>query len=556
MLPLAAVIAFAQSPQPAFTRGVPSTYFERGAVVSDSVIASQVGRDLLRKGGNAVDAAVGVGFALAVTFPAAGNIGGGGFMMVRMADGRAVAIDYRETAPRRSTRDMYKNPADSLRGYLASGTPGTTMGMWEAHRRFGKLPWRDVVGPAIKLARDGFTVPSDLAQDLRSGAKGFEPFPAAHEQFTRRGRFYAAGETFRQPDLARTLERIQSQGPKGFYEGETARLFEQAMRANGGLIDAQDLRDYKAKIREPIRGSYRGYEIMTMPPPSSGGIALLQMLGMVERDDIAKLGFQNSQTLHLLVESMKRAFADRAEHLGDPDFVSIPTKALLEKDYISRMRESISDKATPAASIRNRPQSHAGNGMHTTHFSVVDADGNAVSNTYTLNTGFGSGVVIAGTGVLMNNEMDDFSTQPGKPNVFGLIQSGKNEVAPNKRPLSSMTPTILLKDGKVVAVLGSPGGPTIINTVFQTILNLVDHGMSPQQAVSATRFHHQWMPDQISWEPFGLSADVRSAMEARGHKFALMGRIIGSCHVVAVDATGRRRVGVDPRVSSAGSAGY
>jgi gamma-glutamyltranspeptidase / glutathione hydrolase len=556
MFLLAAAFGLTQGPQPAFSRGIQSAYFDKGAVVSDSQIASQVGIDLLRKGGNAVDAAVGVGFALAVTFPAAGNLGGGGFMIVRMADGRSVAIDYRETAPRRSTRDMYKNPADSLRGYLASGTPGTPMGMWEAHRRFGKLPWHDVVSPSVRLAQNGFAIPSDLAQDLRSAAKGFEPFPAAYEQFTRKGRFYAAGETFRQPDLAKTLERIASQGPKGFYEGETARLIERAMKDNGGLIDAQDLRGYKAKLREPIRGSYRGYEILTMPPPSSGGIALLQMLGMVERDDIAKLGFQSSASLHLMVEAMKRAFADRAEHLGDPDFASVPMKELLDRNYISRMRASIGDKATPAESIRSRPPSRAGQGMHTTHYSVIDAQGNAVSNTYTLNTGFGSGVVIPGTGVLMNNEMDDFATQPGKPNVFGLIQSAKNEVAPNKRPLSSMTPTILLRDGKVAAALGSPGGPTIINTVFQTILNLADHGMSPQQAVSAARFHHQWMPDLIAWEPFGLSADVRAALEARGHKFAPPGRLMGSCHVVAVDASGKKRVGVDPRVASAGAAGY
>ena len=527
--------------------------FTHGAVVSDSSIASEVGAKILRDGGNAVDAAVAVGLAMAVTYPAAGNLGGGGFMLVRMADGRTVAIDYREVAPKRSSPDMYKNPGDSLTGYLASGVPGTPMGMWEAHRKFGTRPWKDLVQPAIGLAQDGFKVSDSLARQLANN-QDFRRFPASWSQFCRNGNFYKAGETIKQPDLASTLKRLRDSGADGFYKGETARLFDVAMKANGGYITASDLADYKVKMREPLRGTYRGTQILTMPPPSSGGIALLQMLQMLEKDDMRTLGFQSSKALHLMVESMKRAFADRAEHLADPDFHSVPTARLLAEDYVAKLRASITDKATPSSQIKGL--SLGNEGRNTTHYSVVDIDGNAVSNTYTLNTGYGSGVVIPGTGVLMNNEMDDFATQPGKPNVFGLIQSEKNNVQPGKRPLSSMTPTILVRDGKLYAVLGSPGGPTIINTVFQTILNVVDFRMNIQQAVAAPRFHHQWMPDRISWEPYGLPSDLRAAMEAKGHTFAQNGARMGSCHAILVDTTGDRLTGVDPREATSGAAGH
>lgn len=528
--------------------------FPNGAVVSDSGIASEVGAAILRRGGNAVDAAVATGFALAVTFPAAGNLGGGGFMIVRMADGRMVAIDYREVAPRKATKDMYKNPADSLTGYLASGVPGTPMGMWEAHRKFGKLPWRDLVEPSVKLARDGFEVSNSLARELQGEASRFKRFPAAWSQFCRDGNFYKEGEKLRQPDLAKTFERIRDGGAKGFYEGPTAQLFDQAMRANGGLISAADLKAYKSVSREPLKGSYRGYDVITMPPPSSGGIALLQMLTMLRDDELIRTGFQSSATLHLMTEVMKRAFADRSMHLGDPDFVKIPTSQLLDASYLKSRRASITDKATPSSQITG--MNPATGGMHTTHYSVIDKDGNAVSNTYTLNTGYGSAVVIPGTGVLMNNEMDDFTTQPGKPNVFGLIQSEKNIVEPGKRPLSSMTPTILVKDGKVAFVIGSPGGPTIINTVFQTILNVVDFKMTIQQAVAAPRFHHQWLPDELRWETFGLPTDVKIALEARGHKVASSSGRMGSCHCIAVEGTGTKLAGVDPRVATSGAAGW
>lgn len=533
-------------------------------VVSDSLLASEVGRDILRRGGNAVDAAVATGFALAVTFPAAGNLGGGGFMVIRMADGRSVAIDYRETAPAASARNMYisqdgKPTKDSLVGYKASGVPGTVMGMAEAHRRYGKLDWKAVVAPAVKLAKDGFPMPHGLAASLKAAAENFRPFPASYRQFCRDGKFYTWGENFRQPDLAATLTKIRDKGPDGFYRGETARAIAAANR-KGGLITETDLANYKVKLRDPIRGTYRGSEILTMPPPSSGGIALVQMLGMLEKDTLPEMGFQSSRMLHLQIEAMKRAFADRAVHLGDPDYVKVPTRDLLDPSYLADRRSEIGDRATPATQIKAWGDGQGyleDENPDTTHYSVIDAEGNAVSNTYTLNGGFGCFAVAEGTGVLMNNEMDDFASAPGTPNMYGLIQGEGNAVAPGKRPLSSMTPTIVVRGGKPVLIVGSPGGPTIINTVFQTIVDVLDFGMSIQRAVASPRFHHQWMPDEIKWEPFGLSDDVRASMETKGHSFAAKASTMGSCNCIQVDReTGHRLAGVDPRISTAGAAGY
>lgn len=534
-------------------------------VVSDSLIASEIGRDILKKGGNAVDAAVATGFALAVTFPAAGNIGGGGFMLVRMADGRTVAIDYRETAPAGASRNMYigadgKPTRESLIGFKASGVPGTVMGMAEAHRRFGKLGWKDLIEPSVKLARDGFVMPHGLAGSLRSAAGSFKPFPASYRQFCRDGKFYEWGEVFRQPDLAQTLALVRDKGEDGFYRGETAAKIAKANKTGGGLITEKDLANYKLRLREPLKGTYRGHEVITMPPPSSGGIALLQMLKMVEKDDLASMGFQSSAYVHLLTESMKRAFVDRAVHLGDPDFVKVPVSTLLDDSYLGSRRQQITDRATPSKEVKAHGENVAGIGeerLETTHYSVVDKDGNAVSNTYTLNGGFGSYAVAEGTGILMNNEMDDFAAAPGEPNMYGLIQGESNAIAPGKRPLSSMTPTIVVKDGKLAYVIGSPGGPTIINTVFQTILNVIDFEMSIQRAVAAPRFHHQWMPDEIRWEPFGLPAELRKDMVGRGHVFAAKGANMGSCNSIAVEPTsGHRLAGVDPRITSAAAAGY
>lgn len=521
-----------------------------GMVVSDHRLASAVGRDTMKRGGNAVDAAVATALALAVTHPSAGNLGGGGFMMIRLADGKAVAIDFRETAPASATRDMYvAKPKDSTLGYRAVGIPGTPAGLWMAHQRYGKLPWKSLVEPSVKLARDGFPLSRELAASLKAHAEVFRQFPESYRQFNRDGRFYAGGETFKQPALAQTLLRLE-RGPEGFYKGETARLLADAMAKHGGLITPKDLAGYRPVAREPLHASYRGYEILTMPPPSSGGIALLQMLGTVD----GKLtGPGGVDTIHTTVEAMKRAFADRAAFLGDPDFVKVPVAELLSKKRIEGFRNALGPKATPADAIDPKHDApHEGD--NTTHFTVVDGAGAAVSCTYTLNTGYGSGATAAG--FLLNNEMDDFASAPGRPNAYGLVQGEANAIAPGKRPLSSMTPTILVRDGKLAMALGSPGGPTIINTVFETILNVLDFRMDVQRAVAAPRYHHQWRPDAIGYEPFAFSADLMDALRAKGHVFAARPGGQGSCHAVMILSDGWRAAGCDPRLPDAGAAGY
>lgn len=532
-------------------------------VVSDSAIASQVGTEVMKKGGNAVDAAVATGFALAVTLPAAGNLGGGGFMLVRMKKGDPVFIDYREKAPGEATRTMYLGPDGkpvpglSTNGYKSVGVPGTVMGLWEAHKRFGKLPWKDVVEPARKLAEDGFTVEYGFARGLRNAAERFRRFPESWRIFCREGKFYEWGETFKQPELAITLGRIQKVGPKDFYEGETAKLIAADIKANGGLITLEDLKSYAVVIREPLVGTYRGYQILTSPPPSSGGIALIEMLNILEGYDLRASGPGSSSTLHPMIEAMKWAFADRAQHLGDPDFTKVPVKGLTDKAYAALLKSQIrGDRAMPSARIVSRyvPGSE---GESTTHFSVVDSEGNAAANTYTINDSYGSGATVKGAGFLLNDEMDDFASAPGVPNNYGLIQGEANAIAPGKRPLSSMTPTMVLKDGQLYLVLGSPGGPTIINTVMETIVNVLDFGMSAQQAVAAPRFHHQWLPDEIKWEPMGLNPDARFVLEKMGHKFARFGASMGSCHAIFIEpSSGNRIAGVDSRISSSGAAGY
>ncbi len=536
--------------------------FAKSAVVSDSALASEAGTKVMAEGGNAVDAAIATAFALAVTFPEAGNIGGGGFMLVRMADGRAVAIDYREVAPKSASRDMYLDaggnvvPGMSTFGRKAAGVPGTVAGMWEAHSMYGKLPWKRLVQPAIDLAGKGFPLSESRANEFRQEAARFKVFPDSYEIFNRKGNFFREGEVWKQPDLAKTLIRIRDQGREGFYGGETARLIDADSKKNNGHIYLSDLAGYKVAVREPVRGSYRGHNILTMPPPSSGGAVLIEMLNMMEHFDVAAAQPHSAAVLHPMVEAMKRAFADRSAHMGDPDFVRVPIRELTAKSYGLKLWEMINpQKATPSSEIK------AGvfpiqEGEHTTHFSVVDGDGNCVSNTYTLNTSYGAHVVAEGTGILLNNEMDDFTSKVGVPNVFGLIQGEANAIAPGKRPLSSMTPTIVLKEGKPFLVVGSPGGPTIINTVFQTILNVVDHKMTVQEAVAAPRIHHQWLPDEIRWEPRGLNPDTRAKMEAMGHKFAARPARMGSCHAILLDpASGKRHAGVDPRLSESGAAG-
>lgn len=533
-----------------------------GMVASVSSIASSVGLDVLKHGGNAVDAAVAVGLALSATYPFAGNLGGGGFMMIRMADGRVGAVDYREQAPAKASHDMYVGkdgklvPRLSTSGYLASGVPGTVAGLSLALAKFGTISWADAVKQARKLAADGFPVSYSLASSLeRSRAVG--AFPEGKRIFQRDGKFYQEGEIFKQPELAATLERLKTRGPREFYEGQTAQYIAADMREHGGLITLDDLKNYKAVLREPLKGTYRGYEIISMPPPSSGGIALIEMLNILEHFDLGSMGYNSSEKYHVVVEAMRRAFADRAEFLGDSDFVKVPWSGLISKKYAEQLVKTIDPKrATPSSEIgHGDPAPYES--TQTTQFTVVDAAGNAVSNTYTLNGGYGSGVVVKGAGFFLNNEMDDFAAKPGVPNMYGLIQGEANSVAPHKRPLSAMTPSFVVKDGKLFLATGSPGGPTIINTVLQVIVNVIDHKMNIQQAVDAPRIHHQWLPDEIRFEPFGMPEDARRALEAAGYHFANRGAYMGDAESILIDPeTGLRWGASDFRNPDAAALGY
>ena len=533
-----------------------------GMVASVSSIASAVGLDVLKHGGNAVDAAVAVGLALSVTYPYAGNLGGGGFMMIRMADGRSAAVDYREEAPVKASHDMYLGkdgklvPRLSTSGYLASGVPGTVAGLSLALSTFGTVSWSDAIEPARKLAADGFTVSYALASSLEH-SRAVGEFPEGKRIFQRDGKFYQEGETLKQPELAATLERLKAQGPREFYEGQTAQYIAGDMSDHGGLISLADLKNYKAVLRQPVKGTYRGYEIISMPPPSSGGIALIEMLNILEHYDLGSMGYNSSEKYHFVVEAMRRAFADRAEFLGDPDFVKVPWSGLISKKYADTLVKSIDPRrATPSTEIgHGDPAPYES--TQTTHFTVVDAAGNAVSNTYTLNGGYGSGVVVKGAGFFLNNEMDDFAAKPGVPNMYGLIQGEANSVAPHKRPLSAMTPSFVVKDGKLFIATGSPGGPTIINTVLQVILNVIDHKMNIQQAVDAPRIHHQWIPDEIRFEPFGFPEDARKALEAAGYHFGNRPAYMGDAESILIDpVTGMRWGASDPRNPDAAALGY
>jgi gamma-glutamyltranspeptidase/glutathione hydrolase len=495
-----------------------------GMVASVSGIASRVGVEIMKRGGNAVDAAIAVALALAVTWPSAGNIGGGGFMVIRKANGDSDVIDYRERAPFAATRGMYLDENGnvikdaSTIGYKAAGVPGTIAGMHLALERHGKLSWVDVVEPARRLAAEGFEVNIHLARSLRGNAKLMSRFPDSNRIFLRDGKYYEEGERIVQPELAETLARVQKNW-RDFYEGKTAEMIAADMKSHGGLITLNDLKEYQPTVRKPLKGTYRGYEILSMPPPSSGGAHLIQMLNMLEHYDLSKMPHNSSDHIHLLTEVMKRAFADRAEYMGDADFVKVPIEGIISKKYADALVKTIDmQHATPSAQIKaGAPAGYEP--TQTTHFTIVDKEGNVVSNTYTLNGSYGSGATAKGTGVLLNNEMDDFTSKPGVPNMFGLLQSENNAIQPRKRPLSAMTPTIVLKDGKIWFAVGSPGGPTIINTVLQVIVNVIDYGMNIQEAVDAPRFHHQWMPDEIRYEPFGLNADTRKELERRGHLF-------------------------------------
>ena len=497
-----------------------------GMVVAQEARAARIGVEILQRGGNAVDAAVATGFALAVTYPRAGNIGGGGYMVIHFANRqkgpRDVAIDYRETAPKAATRDMFldeKGNADARKSRdsaLAIGVPGTVAGLALAHRRFGsgRLTLAELMEPAIKLAREGFTIEDDLADSLPRATARLSRWPASLKVFFRNGRALGAGDQLVQRDLADTLEAIAKHGPRAFYEGPIAQKIAAAVQGAGGIMTASDLKEYQPHVRRPVRGQYRGHEIVSMPPSSSGGVVLIQMLNILEGYKLADL--DEPSRLHLMIEAMRRAYADRAAYLGDPAVVSAPLSRLMSKRYAATLRSSINHgRATPSREIRDDIELPR-EGANTTHFSVVDRHGNAVSNTYTLNFSFGVGMIADGTGVLLNNELDDFAAKPNVPNAFGLIGGDANAPGPGKRPLSSMTPTIVLKNGKPFIVTGSPGGSRIITAVLQIVANTIDRGMPAAQAVAAPRIHHQWSPDQVFVENT-LPLETVKGLEARGH---------------------------------------
>lgn len=528
-------------------------------VASQHEIASKIGIDVLRKGGNAIDAAIAVAFALAVVYPEAGNLGGGGFMLIRFRDGRTTSIDYREIAPALASRNVYldgngklmKGEGSSTVGYRAAGVPGTIAGLESAFKKYGshKISWAQLIEPARQFAQNGYVLSNRLANLLKSNEKNLALYEDSKKIFLNGGKFYAEGDLFKQPELAQTLSRIQKFGAKEFYEGQTARLIAADMKRHNGLLMLEDLKNYQPKERAPIRGTYRGYEIISMPPPSSGGIVLLETLNILENYDLRSMVYNSSEKYHVLTEAMRRSFADRAEFMGDPDFTTVPTARLIDKNYARQRSKTIeSDEASKSAKI-GHGEPIGKESMDTTHFTVVDADGNVVTNTYTINDLYGSAVTAKGTGILLNDEMDDFAAQPGKPNMFGLIQGEKNSVQPRKRPLSSMTPAIVLrKDGSLWFALGARGGPRIITAVLQTIINMVDHDMNIQQAMDAPRIHHQWFPDEILFEPYGMSSDTRKVLEKFGHNFAEKPANVASATAIAIEEkTGVRLGAIDSR---------
>ena len=552
---------------PPVSYGVDSDTFhpvkaKHGMVASVDAMATEVGVDILKQGGNAVDAAVAVGFALAVTHPQAGNLGGGGFMLLRTASGRTTAIDFREMAPARASRDMFldkQGNADSklsLTSHLASGTPGTVAGFALAAQKYGTLPLSTLLAPAIKLARDGIVVNDALADDLATyGKETLINHDNSRAIFYKAdGKPYQKGERLVQKNLARSLQLIAQQGPDAFYKGKIADEIAGEMAQHGGLIGKQDLAAYRAVERKPVSGTYRGYEVFSMPPPSSGGIHIVQILNILENFDLTKFGFGSADAMQVMAEAEKYAYADRSEYLGDPDFVKVPQQALTSKAYAKTLAQQIDvNKARPSSEIKpGKLAPYESN--QTTHFSVVDKDGNAVAVTYTLNTYFGSGIVAGQSGILMNNEMDDFSAKPGTPNVYGLVGGEANAVQPAKRPLSSMSPTIVAKDGKTWLVTGSPGGSRIITPVLQMVVNSIDFGMNVAEATNAPRFHHQWLPDQLRVEK-GFSPDTLRLLEAKGQHVKVM-PAMGSTQSIMIGPDGTRYGASDPRSVDDLSAGY
>jgi gamma-glutamyltranspeptidase/glutathione hydrolase len=534
---------------------------EHGMVVAQEKIAARIGTDVLRRGGNAIDAAVATGFAMAVTYPRAGNIGGGGFMVIHSREhGEDVAIDYRETAPAATTRDVFLGAdgkpdiAKSRDSALAIGVPGTPAGLALALEKYGsgKFTLADLVKPAIDLARDGFVIADDLADTLTAGQRRLSRWPSATKMFSDAdGKSLRDGDRLVQPDLAATLAAIAEQGPRGFYEGPFAAKLVKAIDDAGGIMTLDDLKSYQAVIRTPVHGSYRGYDIISMPQPSSGGTVLLETLNILEGFPMHDIKQGSAPSLHLMIEAMKRAYADRARYLGDPAFVNAPTATLMAKDYAAKQRASIDlDHATPSSEVFSRTPPREGH--NTTHFSVVDSLGNAVSNTYTLNFPYGVGLVAEGTGVLLNNELDDFTAAPGASNAFGLVGFETNLPGPGKRPLSSMSPTIVLKDNKPVLVTGSPGGSRIISAVLQVIVNVLDYQMDVAAAVAAPRLHHQWLPDEVRIER-GFADDTVAELKAKGHRVI---EPLGQTSANSIAVTDNRLLGApDPRTRGAEAAG-
>lgn len=534
---------------------------KHGMVASQEALASRTGIEILKQGGNAVDAAVAVAFSLAVTLPRAGNIGGGGFMLVHLAkENKTIAIDYREMAPSKAKKDIFLDENGdavtklSREHGLAVGVPGTVMGMSLALEKYGTMTMAQVTAPAIKMAQEGISVSPDLAVSLAGLKRRMSQWPSTAAIFYKAdGSDFQVDDILKQPELAHSLQLIAEKGTKGFYEGETAEKLVKAVQEAGGIMTLEDLKHYKAVEREPVRGQYRGYEVVSMPPPSSGGVHIIEMLNVLQQFPIDKFGHNTAQTIHVMAEIMKHAYADRSEYLGDPDFYKVPVKQLTDKDYAQKIASQIAlNKTTPSEEIK--PGNLAPyESDQTTHFSVVDKWGNAVSNTYTLNFSYGSGLVAKGTGILLNNEMDDFSAKPGTPNGYGLVGGDANAVEGNKRPLSSMSPTIVMKDGKPFLVTGSPGGSRIITTTLQIIMNVIDHGLNIAEASNAARVHHQWLPDELRVET-SLNRDTISLLEAKGHKVSVQSAM-GSTQSIMVTDQGIFGA-TDPRHSGSEAVGY
>ena len=548
---------------------VPPVAAENGMVVTAQHLATRVGVDVLKDGGNAVDAAVAVGYALAVVYPAAGNLGGGGFMTLQLADGRKTFLDFREKAPLAATAHMYLDKDGnvikglSTQGHLAVGVPGTVSGLEYARAQYGTLPRRALIEPAIRLAQEGFVLQPGDAEMLQAAAADFRKDPATAAIFLNQGEAFQAGQKLVQADLARTLKAVAEQGEAGFYQGAVGRALVASSQAGGGIITQADLDQYKTRELKPIECSYRGYGIVSAPPPSSGGVVICEVLNILEGYPMKTLGFRSAQAVHYQIEALRHAYADRNSYLGDPDFVKNPLDRLLDKAYAGRIRAAIApNKAGISKEIKPGVPPHEGS--NTTHYSIVDRWGNAVSVTYTLNDWFGARVTAGGTGVLLNNEMDDFTSKVGVPNLYGLVQGEANAIAPGKRPLSSMSPTIVTQDGKPVMVVGTPGGSRIITAVLHTIVNVIDYGMNLQEAVDAPRFHQQWLPESTNVEAFALSPDTRSILEGWGHQFAApqpanhIAAILVGAPSLGGKPVGKNRLygAIDPRRPTGSVGGY